>query len=114
MPLTRNALRSIALLCAALSMTGCERWLVRTETVEVPSRQYVDIPPALTGATNAPAAPPELCTADDGKPTMCGRELRQWIDYGWRGALDQANRDKLLIRCLQSAAKNEPIPKECK
>lgn len=95
-------------------MTGCERWLVRTETVEVPRRQYVDIPTALTAATPAPAAPPELCTADDGKPTMCGREMRQWIDYGWSQKLAEANRDKLLIRCLQAQAKDEPPPEGCK
>ena len=111
---TPTALRWIACLCAALSTTGCERWLVRTQTVDVPRQQFVAIPPILTAPTPAPPPPPMECVADDGQPTMCGKALRQWIDYGWAQKLRDANRDKLLIRCLEATAVSGAVPAECK
>lgn len=94
-------------------MTGCERWLVRTETVDVPRRQYVELPKALTEDTPAPPAPAMECVAADGKPTMCADKLDEWIQFGWEPALKSANRDKALIRCLQETAATGKKPKDC-
>ena len=94
-------------------MTGCERWLVRTETVEATRRQYVPLPKMLTDPVPAPPAPVPRCEARDGKPTMCADQLDEWIQFGWARALEQANRDKELICCLQDMAQTGKKLKDC-
>lgn len=95
-------------------LSGCDRWLVKAQTVDVPRQQFVAIPPTLTAATDTPAMPTLRCTAKDGKPTLCADQLEEWITFGWAPALRSANRDKLLIRCLQAAAVAGDVPAECK
>lgn len=95
----------LLLLCAALCLTGCNtgKVVTRTEMVEVPRRQYVDLPAELTADVPEPAKPAPECVVD-GKPVLCNKQLLEWID-AWRAALGLSNDGRREIRELQAKAK---------
>lgn len=102
---TNPAALGLLLLCAALFLTGCNtgKVVTRTEMVEVPRRQYVDLPPELTADVPEPAKPSPACVVD-GKPTLCNKQLLDWID-ALRAALGLSNDGRRVIRELQAKAK---------
>ena len=71
--------------------------------VEVPRRQYVDLPAELTADVPEPSKPAPECVVD-GKPTLCNKQLLEWID-AWRSALGLSNDGRREIRELQAKAK---------
>jgi hypothetical protein len=91
-----------------LSLTACgDKFLTRVERVEVPVRQYVDIPAYLVeplevaplpkpGQGNPPAA---SCPVD-GKPTLCASEVIDYVHTVLLPALHQAQCDRALLRCI--------------
>lgn len=94
----------LLLLCAALCLTGCNtgKVVTRTEMVEVPRRQYVDLPAELTADVPEPAKPAPECVVD-GKPVLCNRQLLDWID-ALRAAFGLQNDARREIRELQAEA----------
>lgn len=93
------------LLSAALCLTSCNTGTVftRTEMVDVPRRQYVDLPTDLTAEVPEPAKPAPACVAD-GKPVLCNRQLLEWID-ALRASIGVSNDGRREIRELQAEAK---------
>lgn len=70
--------------------------------IEVPRRQYVALPSALTADIPEPTKPAPECVAGN-VPTLCNRQLLDWID-AWRAALGLANDGRREIRELQAQA----------
>lgn len=91
-----------------LCVTACGLSPRKTEVIEVPVRQYVDLPPTLLEDTPAPAFPepgtwePGCYDARTRENVPCGADLIEWIEDGWAVALDRANCDKAILRCIDA------------
>lgn len=76
---------------------------VKVQIKEVPVETIVPIPADLTRPIAAPARPANRCKDDQGRATLCNRDLAGWvIDYA--GALDKANARLREILGLQPKA----------
>lgn len=99
-PMNRAA-PGLLCLCALLFLTACNNGhlVTRTEFVEVPHRQYVPLPTALTTVPQKPTAPSAECT-ENGRPVRCTGQLLQNRDdlEDWGdGLVDQIKRIKALV-----------------
>jgi hypothetical protein len=91
-------------------MSGCENWgQVRTEIVEVPVRQFVELDEALVDHVEPAPLPAPACK-DGGRDVSCVAQLIDWIEDEWCPAVRAHNCDKALIRCTQPVQGKQPDP----
>lgn len=100
-----------------LSLSGC-KYLVKTETVEVPVRQYVDLPPAqIAPLTIEPAAPTpsrDCGPLPSGKaPPYCGEALVAWVEDVLLPVLRLAQCDRAILRCLDLHREDASARTQC-
>ena len=86
-----NARSGLISLFALLSLTACERVVVKPEIVEVPVVKFVEVPPTLTRETPAPSLLDKATNA----------ELVEWCAAILVG-LQQCNTDKAAIRKIKA------------
>ncbi len=89
-------------LVVVFALAGCATRPVpvRVQVKEVPVETMIPIPAELTRAIPTPARPANRCKDDQGRATLCNRDLAGWIiDYA--GALDKANAKLRAILGLQ-------------
>jgi len=99
----RSALLVLILLLAAC---GQAKLVTRTETIEVPHKQFVPMPAELTAPVPSPVAPSRACVTA-GKTTHCNGQLVLLLDL-YELALGAANDQLAGIRKLQAEAIKDP------
>lgn len=84
-----------------LWLPGCQREVVRTETIEVPKLVYKPLDPTgkLTAQEPTPVRPPNNCVVA-GVPTLCNKELGDWL-LQYDAALTRINARMFEIDKLQ-------------
>jgi hypothetical protein len=73
--------------------------VVETRTVEVPTPVYKALSPKLTALEPVPPRPALNCVVD-GKPTLCNRDLADWL-LQYDAALARINARMLQVQGLQ-------------
>ncbi len=73
---------------------------VRVQTVNVPVEVMIPVPTELTRPITAPTRPANRCKDDQGRSTLCNRDLADWLN-SYAGALDKANAKLRAILGLQ-------------
>ena len=85
----------------ALLLTSCASSpAVRTEIVEVPVEVTVPLDAQLTRPEAAPVRPPLRCRDAEGRPTLCNRDLVNWLN-AYDRALAALNDRMARISALQ-------------
>lgn len=91
-------------------MSGCAgSGQVRTEIVEVPVRQFVELEPGLVDHMEPGPMPMPACK-DAGQDVSCVSQLIDWIEDEWCPVVRAHNCDKALIRCTQPVGGKPPDP----
>lgn len=90
-----------------LSTSGCERWLVKTEAVEVKVQQFVPLDETLTAPIAVAPVPAPECM-DAGKPVSCTSQLLDYIHDTLFPVIWEHACDKAMIRCTQVMASDKP------
>lgn len=76
---------------ALMLMAGCRSVApVKVQPVEVPVEVMVPIRSELTAKVPKPSRPPNRCRDAKGRPTLCNRDLADWLN-AYDAALDKAN-----------------------
>ncbi len=89
-------------LVVVFALAGCATRPVpvKVQIKEVPVEVIVPIPAQLTAPVPAPARPANRCTDDQKRPTLCNRDLGDWL-IQYDGALGKANSKLRAIMGLQ-------------
>lgn len=91
-----------------MSLAACQAGpIVRTEVVEKPVLVYKPMPAELLREESAPKRPRNDCTDTQNRPTICNRDMADWL-WSYDGALKAINARMRELQGLQPKEGEKP------